>query len=465
MNITRSVVTFLVIAAALAAQNREEVITDARVRDAVSFLASDELLGRDSPSPGLNTAANWLAERFAKAGLVPATKDTWLQKYVLPGVTYDASAVKVSVRVQFGDKADKKEPAKELQPGTEVRLFRLGDQASSKEQAKEDAAATVALYGDPRVERLLMSMGSQRPLLLEVDTDNPHWRLSAGVQQSMARVRKGSRPVFLVAKGALPGGPFDDKFEERHYSVEYEVPAPKTLDVELPNVVAVLPGASKPDEYVVVSAHFDHIGVGPAIDGDSIYNGADDDASGTTAVLLLAESLAKMPRLQRSVAFVCFSAEEKGLLGSNAFAEHPPFALDKMVANINIEMIGRPEEGKQKKAWITGKEYSDFAAISGPALARAGIELVDFNLAKMLFAQSDNYSLARAGVVAHSISAGSLHADYHKPSDEVKKLDIPHMTAVILGLREMVVEFANRPAPPAYNDEGKKELQRVGRRR
>jgi Zn-dependent M28 family amino/carboxypeptidase len=180
-------------------------------------------------------------------------------------------------------------------------------------------------------------------------------------------------------------------------------------------------------------------------------------------VVLLAAALARGPQPARSVVFACFSAEEKGLLGSAAFAEQPPVPLAQVVANVNIEMIGRPLPGRQRCAWITGREYSDFAAIAGPALLRAGIELIDFEMAGQLFAQSDNLSFARKGVVAHSISAGSLHADYHQPSDEVELLDLPHMTAVIHGLEAVVRELADRAGRPAWSEQGRQVLERLRR--
>jgi Zn-dependent M28 family amino/carboxypeptidase len=211
---------------------------------------------------------------------------------------------------------------------------------------------------------------------------------------------------------------------------------------------------------VVVSAHYDHIGTGNPADGDAINNGADDNATGTTAVVLLAEALAKTP-LRRSVLFVCFSAEERGLRGSAAFCDKPPVPLEKIVCNLNIEMIGRPEEGKQGKAWITGHDLSDFAAIAKQALERRSVGLVDFPMSGNLFAASDNFSFVRHGIVAHSISAGSLHEDYHRPGDEVDKLDIAHMTTFVTALCEFVRELADREAAPAWNDAGRKRLERL----
>jgi Zn-dependent M28 family amino/carboxypeptidase len=165
----------------------------------------------------------------------------------------------------------------------------------------------------------------------------------------------------------------------------------------------------------------------------------------------------------RSVRFVCFTGEERGLVGSAAFCSRPPVPLEQVVANINLEMLGRPEAGNEGKAWITGVELSDFGAIAGPALQRAGVELIDFPMSKQLFAASDNYSFVKKGVVAHSFSAGSLHRDYHQPSDQVEKLDLVHMTKIVQGLHEVVREFAERDGRPAWNEAGRARLEKVKR--
>ncbi|HEB54561.1 MAG TPA: M20/M25/M40 family metallo-hydrolase [bacterium] len=263
----------------------------------------------------------------------------------------------------------------------------------------------------------------------------------------------------------LPRAPADGR--EAEWTASWSVPAPEKVEIAQRNVVGLLrakAGGAHADEYIVISAHYDHIGVGRAVDGDMIYNGADDDATGTTAVLLLAEALARQKAaLPRNVLFVCFAGEERGLRGSRAFCERPPVPLDRVVANLNIEMIGRPLPQNVGKAWITGESYSDFAEILREPLGRTGVELVPFEMAKMLFAASDNYSFVNKGVVAHSISAGSLHRDYHRPSDEVDKLDIPHMTRIIRALYDATVELASRERAPAWSEAGKKVRERMRR--
>ena len=144
-----------------------------------------------------------------------------------------------------------------------------------------------------------------------------------------------------------------------------------------------------------------------------------------------------------------FWGEEKGLLGSKHFVKNPLWPLDKVVANINLEMIGRPEDGAESKAWMTGWDKSDLGLLMAEGAKRANVEI--FNHKKfgdMLYRQSDNYPFAQAGVIAHSFSAGSLHADYHQPTDEWEKLNLPHMTKIIQGLVAGTLPIANGQLTP-----------------
>lgn len=442
----------LALALAGAARAQVDTITEARVEAAVSWLAADERAGRDTPSKGLEEAAEWLAQRFAAAGLQQAIKSSWFHEYTLPGNRFDPREVTVKLMRRLHE--DQREIT--LVPGTDVRLWRTADAASG-----ETEACTVAQADDPVLQQLLRAESGRRPVVLEVAEDHPYWLATAAVRTTLGGPRAAARPVFLVRKGLLPPLPADR--DEATWAMTWTAVRSEKLDVPLKNVVALLPGTDKKAEYVVVSAHYDHVGIGAPVGGDGIYNGADDDATGTTAVLLLAEAMAKEPAPRRSVLFVCFSAEEKNLRGSAAFVERPPVPLEAIVANVNIEMIGRPEPDQQGKAWITGSDLSDFAAIATAALQKTGIEVVPFRMAGQLFSGSDNYSFAKRGIVAHSLSAGSLHADYHRPSDEVGKLDIAHMTKIVRGLHDVVRAFADRDEPPAWSELGKQRLGRTKR--
>jgi hypothetical protein len=427
-----------------------DVLTEQRVRETVAWLADDERAGRDTGSAELAAAGEWIAARFAAAGLGQVREGAWTHEFTLQGWLLDQTALQVTLVRTEGE--TRREFV--LAPDADVRQWTV-----AAVTAGADEPATVGLAGDAVLQRMLQARSARRPVVLEVGADHPYWTRSAGQHQVVENRRQASHPVLLVRHGVLPAVAPDANVD---WTITWNAPAPRRADVPQHNLVAVRRGTTKADEYVVVSAHYDHVGIGQAVAGDTIYNGADDNATGTTAVLLLAEALAKEP-LARSVLFVCFTGEERGLLGSKAFCERPPVPLERIVANLNLEMLGRPEPGAEGKAWITGHDLSDFAAIAEPALARAGVGVIPFAMHSRLFQASDNWSFAQRGVVAHSVSAGSLHEDYHRPGDEVDKLDVAHMTRIVRGLRELVVELANRDQPPAWNEAGKTRLQRRGR--
>jgi hypothetical protein len=198
------------------------------------------------------------------------------------------------------------------------------------------------------------------------------------------------------------------------------------------NVLGVLRGSDPRlrDEIVVVGAHFDHIGIRPAVDGDSIANGADDDASGTVAVMEAARIIAAGPRPKRTILFAAFTGEESGTLGVRWYAQHPIVPLDRHVADVQIEMIGRPDTaaGGPGKAWLTGFERSTM----GPALVAAGLPVIaDPRPSQSFFTRSDNIVFARLGVVAHTLSSFGLHGEYHTVNDEWELVDFAHMTDMV----------------------------------
>lgn len=215
--------------------------------------------------------------------------------------------------------------------------------------------------------------------------------------------------------------------------LSYSVKATQKIEpITMANVVGVLPGKTKPDEFVVFSGHYDHIGIRPAVAGDSIANGADDDASGTTAVIELARYFKNVKNNQRTLIFVAFTAEEIGGFGSKYFSEQ--LNPDKVVAMFNIEMIGKPSKWGQNFAFITGYEKSDFGEILAKNLKGTQFEFRPDPYPKQnLFYRSDNATLARLGVPAHTISTDEIDIDkfYHTVDDEVETLDMKNITSTI----------------------------------
>ncbi|RYG02191.1 MAG: M20/M25/M40 family metallo-hydrolase, partial [Chitinophagaceae bacterium] len=201
---------------------------------------------------------------------------------------------------------------------------------------------------------------------------------------------------------------------------------------KLANVVGMLPGKSKKDEYVIFSGHYDHIGIGKPVNGDSIYNGANDDAAGVTAVILLARYYKALKNNERTLVFAAFTAEESGGFGSQYFSKQ--FAPDKVMAMFNIEMIGTESKWGKNSAFITGFENTDMGVILQKNLQGSTFTFhPDPYPDQQLFYRSDNATLARLGVPAHTISTSKMDSEpnYHQPSDEVSTLDMENMTSII----------------------------------
>ena len=224
------------------------------------------------------------------------------------------------------------------------------------------------------------------------------------------------------------------------------VPAPQRRHGQ--NVLGEIEGSDPvlKHEVVLIDAHYDHLGVGRPVNGDSIYNGADDDASGVTTVLEVARAIAAGPRPKRTIIFAAMTGEEIGLLGTRWYLAHPAVPIAEMAANLEVEMIGRPDSlaGGPGKAWLTGYGRSTL----GDELKSHGIPIVpDPRPDQHFFERSDNIAFARAGVPAHTLSSFGLHADYHEPSDDFAHVDLDPMTKVIDAAVAAVRLMADGPRP------------------
>jgi hypothetical protein len=426
-----------------------EQITEERVTGTIAFLASDELGGRGTGTPEFEIAAAYVAARFRGAGLEG-------------GGGADGTFFHETLATQTRLPAAGKLTASDGAPIAHWGLLAVGDELQSFDGPIQSIALEAWRDGPPantdpkdnilalgpivrggltteakgsramsQLARVANHLQAEGVKLLLLDAESgSEWVRQSELLRSRPRVSAGSGiaiPVVLVA----PATKISD-------SIRAEVPGMLREERAMRNVIGVLKGgdADKASEAIVFSAHLDHLGSNPNLEGDKIYNGADDDASGVTAVLTLADAFAAMPQKPaRSLIFMTFWGEESGLLGSKQFVERPTWPLDKIVANINIEMIGRPEGGARGKIWMTGWRESDLGGIMRQSASRWGTEIFEHpKLSSMLYRASDNWSFAQQGVVAHSFSAGSLHGDYHQPDDEWDRLEIPHMTRVIRGL-------------------------------
>lgn len=431
------------------------VISESRVLSTISFLASDEMAGRDTPSPELAIAAQYVAARFRGAGLEGGSEDgSFFQVHQLVTtmppehgaalsefegdpiahlglLSGGAEAIDLTGTVLKESDALKAEVAEVVF----LDRLRLPPQAADRPQV---ILATVA-----RRIRALQQKNT-KVVLIPCDGESVLPPVAERLPRMPLFLKAGLRPdcaVVLVPSGINPVGK----------KVSIQVGAQQMVHNPVRNVVGILHGRD-PDlskEAILISAHLDHIGTGSYGD-DRINNGADDNATGVTGVVSLADAFCRLKeRPRRSVIFVAFWGEEKGLLGSKHFVDNPLWPLSHIVANINIEMVGRPETDAREKAWMTGWKHSNLGYMMNLGAQRVGVEIFNRkDVGEMLYSRSDNYSFVKKGVVAHSFSAGSLHADYHQPSDEWEKLDIPHMTKVIQGLFAGAMYVAEHQVAP-----------------
>ena len=303
---------------------------------------------------------------------------------------------------------------------------------------------------------LILSLILVAPVIAQIREENIRAELGFLASDAMQGRASGSNYERIAAEyigsqfqqfGLEPGGDTDSAGNK---SFVQRVPLQSATSGATWNAIGVLRGSHRraAAEVIMISAHLDHIGVSEAMTGDKIFNGADDNASGSVAVMELARVLASGRRPRRTIYFVCFGSEERRGLGSRHFIENSPVPLTQIVANLNLEMLGRPDPKLPAGSlWLTGFERSTL----GAELARRGAAIVaDPRPEQNFFQRSDNYVLALRGVIAHTVSSFGMHTDYHRPSDEVTKIDFPFMTRSLNSLIKPVRWLANSNFRPQW---------------
>lgn len=407
------------------------------LRSEIEYLASDTLRGRGSGTADELTAATHIAEAFQKLGLETAQGGN----YIIP-VTLERSRFTAPPQLKFNTGGQEVV----WTHGKEMIVRRIDRaQESGKlfhSNAKTDPAkipdgSVVALDLPPssdmrQIEQLVRSFEQSHPALLI---------LPATAQIAKYWDQFASRPVMTST--IFPGAPTEQSMSivvAKPEALAELLKVPEGTEVSLGgtlqpdplhtrNVVAILRGSDPKlkDQFVMFSAHMDHLGV-RGTTGDTIYNGADDDASGTATVLELARIFTKGQRPKRGVMFVTFGSEELGLLGSRALAANPPVPLESIVAAIEFEQTGLPQEKMDGQFWMTGSQLSDLRS----ELEKHGSTIADDPYpGNPFFRQSDNFSLAAKGVVAHTVSGAAEFPDYHKPGDEANKLNYDFMAKAL----------------------------------
>ena len=428
------------------------------VRAHEMFLASDAMRGRGSATPDELIAATYVAAQFERFGLKPGAPDgTFIQRVELvqpvmegkPTLSAQNSGVSLEQGKDFilsrTEGKDFSGPllkvtaanasTAQFEPGNVVLLGGdLGEQSRGVARRAVIAGSKALLRVDPGLTpEKLQSLGE------EGSSIHPHLAggtgsvMGAGVTVVSLTSAAGDQ-LARVADGATISLQLQTK-ETQRYSY---------------NAIGVLPGQNSAADakVLLLSAHLDHLGIGASVNGDSIYNGANDDASGTTAVIELAHALAGGRPLRRTIYFVCYGSEELGGLGSTYFREHPPVPLDHIAANLEFEMIGDQDPKMPKgKMLLTGWDRSNLR----PTLVQHGALLGDDPYPEQhFFERSDNYPLALKGVVAHTAGGWGTPPTYHKPDDDLAHLDFNFMTGAIQSLIEPLRWLADSDFVPHW---------------
>jgi hypothetical protein len=418
------------------------------LRGNLSFLASDLLEGRATPSRGLDLAAEYLAAQFRRAGLEPAGDDGYFQTATV--TVREPNREDFLMTVTAGGKTMNIAP-EEAYVVTSTPL-RLDDAelviADGSQPLTPDAVnGKVMLVTTTRVR---FPQGARPAMVLTL----------APVLPSAPQVTNPSAPPPAVIAGVIAKPELADFVRAAadaritlHTNVVSEKPG------KVRNVAAILRGSDPQlrDTYVMLSAHYDHLGLAPSGD-DKIYNGANDDGSGTVSVIEIASALAALPvHPKRSVLFILFFGEERGLWGSRYYAAHPLEPPAQTVAQLNLEQVGRTDdsEGPQvRTATITGYDFSDLPGVLADAAQAAGIRVYKHPTnSDPYFSRSDNQSLADLGIPAHTLGVAFDFPDYHKVSDSWDKIDFDNMAAVDRAVALGMLRLTSDAAPPKWNEQ------------
>jgi len=400
-------VAFTVTAAFGYAQDVNKLIKQDDVDRIIKTLSADDMQGRGTFTPGIEKAAQFIETEYKNIGLQPmAGNSTFRQNFSM------IKSVPVKAEVAINGS-----------PVAADNVAVVGGSAFNWTKP-EDAEVVKVAAGDNLQKAFMGAMRSEKNMLVLLDPQfaSMFQRVkgrSTGGSVSFKETPDKKQVVFVLGK-------FDDI---KSLTVNYEV---KSQELPLFNIAGIIPGKTKPDEYIVFSGHYDHLGIVKPVDQDSIANGADDDASGTTAVISLARYYKKLNNNARTLIFVAFTAEEIGEYGSQQFAK--TVDPDKVVAMFNIEMIGKASRWGQNSAFITGFERSDFGTILQKNLEGTAFKFYpDPYPDQNLFYRSDNASLAAVGVPAHTISTDQIDIDklYHTVKDEYSSLDVANITAAV----------------------------------
>ncbi len=395
--------TVLFCASVVTAQNIDIIINAAEVERIEKTLSADDMQGRRTFSPGIEKAAAFIADEFKKSGLQTFKQNgNFLQSFNMVKANF------ISASANFdGNEIDTKNI---------IAITCKSDLLINEKSGYELVRITKA--DNFNTEARKYSSLAKNCIVL---VDSSYAANFSRLVRMKSNMFQSDNSVIFILSQAIPS--------------KFTIQAKHEISTQpLSNVVGIIPGKSLPNEYVIFSGHYDHLGIDSkkTVNNDSIYNGANDDAAGTTAVMLLAKYYRMMNNNERTLVFAAFTAEEVGGFGATYFSKQ--FDPADVKAMFNIEMIGTESKWGNNSAYITGFEKTDMGTILQKNLAGTSFNFYpDPYPDQQLFYRSDNATLARLGVPAHTISTSKMdsEANYHKVSDEIGTLNIPNMTQII----------------------------------
>ena len=390
-------------------QNIDKIINAAEVERIEKILSADDMQGRKTFTPGIDKAAAFIAGEFAKSKLkFLGNNKTYFQEFAM------IKAKPVTINGMLDADTLNANNVAANTTAAEINITTLKDYE------------IVVVKKDSDFNKIIFPLfGTEKNVLILIDTF--HARRFKSLQRfaGNGKITSPVSQIFILTGNLNPA------------SINLHIKIELTAQ-QLKNVVGILPGKSKKEEYVVFSGHYDHLGIGkPDKNMDSIYNGANDDAAGTTAVMMLAKYFSALKNTnERTIIFVAFTAEEIGGYGSRYFSKQ--LNADKVMAMFNIEMIGTESKWGTNSAYITGYEKTDMGKILQANLTGSKFKFEPDPYPKQnLFYRSDNATLAELGVPAHTISTSKMEEppnnepNYHKQSDEIGTLDMNNMAQII----------------------------------
>ncbi len=411
------------------------------LRTDLTYLASDELEGRATPSRGLDLAADYIARQFQSAGLQPASPDgTCFQSATFGDQTRSAGEFTLTLHAGKKDLSVSAAEARALSfapidfQNEPVTI--LPDNGIIPPVTGLVVAGPAARYTRTG---LLGVLQSRKPALILL------FGRGRGPTPAIGEVGPQLAPVIGITSPEAM-----DLLNQRDLKVSVKATASKRF--VLRNVAAILPGSDPAlrNQYVLLTAHYDHLGR----NSSGIFHGANDNGSGTVSVIEIARDLAALsPRPKRSILFMTFFGEEEGLLGSDYYVSHPLVPLQDTVAEINLEQIGRTDDNAGSRSGgfaFTGPSYSDIPAIMAEAAKAEGVKLFRRPDADQFFDRSDNYAFARREIADTTIVVTFEYPDYHGLGDTVDKIDFPNMAKVDKGIAAGIERLANQPRRPRW---------------